>query len=110
MPDPFDFKKNNPAGEPASETLEPATIDWLEALPADVCPAVLAERYPRIANKLCVLWRRVARCEEFLDDLLVDRRGGRTGFPLEIVQELTALRDYYARLHPRPGTTWDVSI
>jgi hypothetical protein len=90
------------------EALEPATQAWLESLPEDVRPVALAASYPRIANRLCLLWRRVARCEEFLDELLVDRRGGRAGFPLAVASELTALRSYYAVIHPSGDSAWDM--
>jgi hypothetical protein len=50
-------------------------------LPYAVRPIELASRFPRIANSIAELWRRVARCEEYLDSLLVDHRGDRTGFP-----------------------------
>src|SRR5512137_1062786 len=98
--------KPPPAREPQpEETLLPATSSWLDALPEDVRPLALAAAYPRIANRLCMLWRRVARCEEYLDDLLVDRRGGRAGFPLPVAKELTALRNYYAIIHPSGHST-----
>jgi hypothetical protein len=90
------------------EALEPATQTWLESLPEDVRPVALAAAYPRIANRLCLLWRRVARCEEFLDELLVDRRGGRAGFPLAVAKELTVLRSYYAVIHPSGDSAWDL--
>ena len=132
MPDSFEFEKvtiasakaaldeaikppgaeaQPPAGrDPQPEqTLEPATQAWLESLPEDVRPVALAAAYPRIANRLCLLWRRVARCEEYLDELLVDRRGGRAGFPLDVASELTALRSYYAVIHPSTDSAWDLT-
>ncbi len=84
------------------------TLTWMAGLPKDVRPMVLARRFPRIANILAESWRRVARCEEYFDTLVVDTRGNRTGFPAEVVQELTNLRAFYAELHPtnhRSG--WD---
>jgi hypothetical protein len=102
--------KPHPDRDPQPEAvMEPATQAWLESLPADVRPVALAAAYPRIANKLCFLWRRVARCEEYLDELLVDRRGGRAGFPLDVATELTALRNYYAVIHPLGDSAWDMT-
>ncbi len=69
---------------------------------------MLARKFPRIANSIAQLWRRVARCEEYLDSLVVDQRGDRSGFPPNVAQELTALRNYYAELHPPQGSTWDL--
>jgi len=78
-----------------------ATTLWMAELPQAVRPIILARKFPRIANSIAELWRRGARCEEYLDTLVVDLRGDRTGFPLEVAQELTALRSYIAELHSR---------
>jgi len=76
------------------------TITWIASLPKDVRPMVLGRRFPRIANDIAELWRRVARCEEYLNALAVDSRGNRKGFPPEVAQELSNLRGFYAALHP----------
>ena len=83
------------------------TVTWLARLPKDVRPMVLTRRYPRIANNIANIWRRVARCEEYLDTLVVDRRGNRKGFPADVAQELGNLRRYYAELHPANRSNWD---
>ena len=88
------------------EPLLGVTRAWLAALPEDVRPIKLAQQFPRIANRLRHVWKRVATCEAYLDDLLVSRRGTRKGFQLEITQELEALREYYARLYPGGSSTW----
>jgi hypothetical protein len=87
-----------------------ATRLWMNDLPPAVRPVVLARRFPRIANSIAELWRRVARCEEYLNTLVVDLRGDRTGFPLEVAQELAALRGYYAELHPQSRSVWDPDL
>jgi len=84
-----------------------ATVAWLEELPYAVRPNELASRFPRIANSIADLWRRVARCEEYLDSLVVDQRGDRKGFPHAVAQELATLRSLYAELHPSGTSTWD---
>lgn len=90
------------------EAVQNETLRWLASLPEQVRPVELTRRYPRIANKIASLWRQVARCEEFLDELVVDRRGGRKGFPLAIAQELTALRRHYGILHPSGNSIWEM--
>jgi hypothetical protein len=90
------------------ERIKDETVRWLAALPEHVRPVELCRKFPRIANKIALLWRRVARCEEFLDELVVDRRGGRKGFPMVIAQELTTLRRHYAALHPNGNSIWDL--
>ena len=83
------------------------TLTWMARLPKDVRPMVLARHFPRIANSIADLWRRVARCEDYLDTLIVDGRGNRTGFPPDVAQELTYLRGFYAKLHPDHSSSWD---
>jgi hypothetical protein len=91
-----------------SAVLLDETSRWMTSLPADVRPLHLARRFPRIANSIAELWRRVARCEEYLDTLVVDLRGDRSGFPAEVAKELTSLRNHYAELHPHQGSSWDL--
>ena len=86
--------------------LADATSLWIAGLPAEVRPLALAREFPRIANSIAELWRRVARCEEYLDTLVVDLRGDRSGFPADVAKELTALRGHYALLHPHQGSAW----
>lgn len=85
-----------------------ATAIWIAGLPADIRPIALARTFPRIANSIADLWRRVARCEEYLDTLVVDLRGDRSGFPPDVAKELTALHSHYALLHPQRGSAWDL--
>jgi len=91
----------------SQEPLLGVTRAWLASLPPDVRPTALAEQFPRIANRLRHLWKQAARCEEYLDDLIVDRRCSRKGFPPQISQELTVLREYYALLHPNKALPWE---
>ena len=91
----------------SKEPLLDVTRTWLASLPEDIRPMELARQFPRIANRLRHLWKQVARCEEYLDALLVDRRGTRKGFPPKIAQELGALREYYLLLHPSGRSPWD---
>ena len=107
-----DFRSSPP--EPGARTapqeageLEHATLDWLAELPDDERPGSLAVQYPRIANEIARRWRRVARCEEYLDELIFDRRGGRAGFPRDVGRDLTRLRDYYASIHPERHSVWE---
>ena len=91
----------------ASPVLLNATVAWMAELPHAVRPSELARRFPRIANSIAELWPRVARCEEYLDSLVIDERGNRKGFPPPVAHELTALRSHYAELHPSDQSTWD---
>jgi len=87
------------APQPGTVLLQ-ATAAWIASLPEAVRPVELTRRFPRIANSIGQLWPGVAACEDYLESLVVDRRGNRTGFPPEVARELTALRSYYTELHP----------
>jgi hypothetical protein len=79
--------------------LLPRSIEWLERLPQAVRPMALAAKYPRIANTLALDWSRPAACRAYFDDLLIDRRGNRQGFPADVDRDLRRLRDHYHSLH-----------
>lgn len=84
--------------------LLPRSKRWMNALPEELRPVHLARSYPRLVNVLALEWTRRDTLGSFIVDLLVDTRGGREGFPVEIRQELRALLAicYEAREQP-PG-------
>jgi hypothetical protein len=94
--------------EAAAECLTCETTQWLADLPPNVRPERVARGYPRIANTLCRNWRSPTEWLAYLDDLLLDSRGGRHGFSADIAFELARLKDYYETIvHPTPQTCWD---
>ena len=72
--------------------LLPMTTRWAELLPELSRPVMLMRLYPRIANRLASAWRDVEAARAVFDDLLIDRRGGRQGFPPFVQAELMHLR------------------
>ncbi len=84
---------------------------WLESLPPAVVPREMARAYPRLVNRLALCWRDAALADMLLDELLVDRRGGRRGFPPAVAAELLRLREWQAmRSDAAPadrGARWD---
>lgn len=88
-------RKAQPAG-----VLLPSTRRWLDSLPVESRPQALAEQYPRLANLIAANWGSPSDCSEFIYSLLHDQRGGRRGFPREVMDDIISLRMYYARLHP----------
>jgi len=89
-----------------ADALFPATTRWIDALPADLRPHALIAAFPRIANMIARLWPNGAALAEYMSELLVDRRGGRRGFPLPILTELHRLRAYYGTLNPDQIAVW----
>jgi hypothetical protein len=86
-------------GSPAA-ILFPATARWIGALPTDVQPKALSASFPRIANMLASVWPAAAAFDEYITDLLVDKRGGRMGFSIEVLADLHRLRAYRGGLNP----------
>ena len=77
----------------------PMSFQWLRSLPKDVRPMALVTQYPRIANLLALQWSKPVACRAYFDELLVDHRGNRKGFPPDVRRNLQTLRDYYFGLH-----------
>lgn len=76
-------------------TLTPVAQRWMESLPPRLRPQHLGDAYPRIANRLALVWNDPKLSDRIFDSLLVDRRGGRRGFPPEITAELLQLHDHH---------------
>ena len=74
----------NAAGQALLASIEEATR-----------PTKLAAAFPRIVNRMASLWRSPRQMDLYFEDLLTDTRGGRQGFPLGILMELSALKEYY---------------
>jgi hypothetical protein len=57
--------------------------------------SVTRQRFPHVLNRIAAEWGAPKRFLELMDELLIDRRGNREGFPFDSVLELTRLREYY---------------
>lgn len=81
----------------SDESLTGTARVWLRRLPAACRPLKLCTRYPRVANRIAWSWADPVTSEAVLEDLLVDHRGGRRGFPRPIALELRRLREFNDR-------------
>jgi hypothetical protein len=45
-------------------------------------------------------WNESLEREHYFNELLVDKRGGRVGFPLDVLKDLRTLRDYSLGRYP----------
>jgi len=89
----------NAEGQALLALLDPATR-----------PHELTAKFPRIINRIAQLWRQPAQMDRYFEELLViDSRGNRSGFPLKILMELAALKEYYhTTTYPTaPSSVWD---
>lgn len=69
--------------------LNPRAALLFKDLP-DKYPNFLARNYSHVLNRLMQLWGTPA-FDSYMHDLMVDKRGGRQGFPHEVVTELVFL-------------------
>src|SRR5690349_3274320 len=80
----------------------------LQRLDQRVLPIHLACRFPRVMNKIARLWYRPAHLDRYFEELLIDKRGGREGFPFAVAVELAVLKDYYqTEVYPKHECVWD---
>jgi hypothetical protein len=97
--------KQSPSGTGA---LGLAAVRWLSELPEKLRPHETATRFPHIANMLCTRWSTPMACRVYFEELLLDGRGDRKGFPPPVARELAALKDYYESVvFPTQQTAWD---
>jgi hypothetical protein len=80
-----------------AEVLLPAALQRLRGLPREFQPQALAMQYPRVMNLIALHWHDESACPAYFDSLLIDRRGGRQGFPERVRTELLNLRDHWFR-------------
>ena len=55
---------------------------------------IIEKKYPKIANTIRISWG-TAEGKEYLESLIIDNRGGRTGFPFEVMLALMELESEY---------------
>ena len=92
--------------EPANGLLKP-TFAWASTLPVEAQPRSLMYKFPRIANLLAAMWPDPNSLRRYMDDLLVDKRGNRQGFPVDVLKELFELRAYYDEINPDTSRPWE---
>ena len=83
-----------------NERLSEATVAWMAGLPENLRPTRMAERFARIANKMCGLWANRLACSNYLTELLIVDRRHRQGFPADIAKEIGNLAVYFAATYP----------
>lgn len=100
--------QNAPA--PTVELTSTAT-SVLATLPNNVKPILLSIDFPHVVNKIAELWTRPILLDRYFEELSMDARGGRKGFPLGVALEIANLREHYqTKVRPLKKTTWDMSI
>jgi hypothetical protein len=65
----------------------------LRDLPADQSLSYTAANFPHLVNRMAAVWNDARLLRRFVDELLLDERGGRAGFPYETLNELIMVRE-----------------
>ncbi len=103
-----DWQALRHAIDPNDNIVHNRTVKWLASLPVDVRPMVTGHRYPRLLNRIAYLWGHCEYTRLHFQSLLIDRRKGRKGFPLEVRRELEVLQHYYfENLSGLPAILWN---
>ena len=74
-----------------------------------IYPHKTEEKYPRIVDKIAVLWG-TSGMSKYFTELLFDDRGGRAGFPSEVMMEIFRLSNFHESSKPSRGkleTAWE---
>ena len=65
-------------------------------------PTRLCASYPKIVEKICVLWEDPKLLHKYFMELLTTDRENREGFLPDIHREIFILSNFYTKLHPKP--------
>jgi hypothetical protein len=87
----------------SDQTLIVEAEQWLATLPDDAQSHALAARFPRIVNNIVARLSCPRELADYMDDLLVDRRGNRTGFPVAVMTDLIRLNSHFLKTGRYPS-------
>jgi hypothetical protein len=73
--------------------LDAEAEQYLRNLPGLTYPQALVERFPRIANKIVSLKNDKRQLRAYIESLTSDTRGGRQGFPFNVLMNIQDLRE-----------------
>jgi hypothetical protein len=106
---PMDYSKRRHQPEKDDLELSAAGLTWLASIEQPARPIKLAAAFPRIVNRMAKLWKQPREMDRYFDELLADTRGNRKGFPLNILMELSTLKDHYKDkvFPPAQRDVWD---
>lgn len=65
-------------------------------------PKRLCANYPKIVEKICLLWLDPKVLHKYFTELMTTDRTNREGFPPEVHHEIFVISNYYSTLHPKP--------
>ena len=94
-----------------SPELSGEALRLLVKLDTKVALNALSVHFPRVLNTIAAVWNRPTYADRCFDDLLLDSRGQRLGFPQTVISEITSLRHFYlTHVFPRRVDPWEQSL
>ncbi len=100
-PHPLSYEEMRKPEDPRDNRVRSSTIKWARSIPSALRPRALVIQFPRLANTLADVWCQPKVFQMLLCQLMVDDRGGRQGFPLEVKRDLAKLRIYFEKVHKK---------
>jgi hypothetical protein len=108
---------NNAASASTATTVSGSTselsaeaVRLLASLSKRVSTTELAAKYPRVLNRIAAVWHKRAEADRCFDELLLDLRLTRQGFPQSVVYEIASLRHYHVtHVFPKHVDPWEQS-
>jgi hypothetical protein len=92
----------------SKKALDNRSIVIIETLPKAIRPTGIIANFPHIMNLIAANWHEPRAFVQTLDELLMDDRGNRAGFPFAVIVELTDLREhYFSSVRPEARKLWD---
>ncbi len=73
----------------------------------DRYPFALEQKFERILNKISELWDTPA-IEDYFSDLMMDKRGGRQGFPEDVARDILILNKTYEMLKQQAAAAVEI--
>jgi hypothetical protein len=96
------------SGGGAKRELDQRSKVIVKALPKPMRPMQTCMDFPHIMNLIAASWHEPKAFVKTLEELLMDDRGDRQGFPFPIIVELTELREYYfTSVRPEALKLWN---
>jgi hypothetical protein len=90
--------------------LSAEAVRLLASLGKRVSMTELAGKYPRVLNRIAAVWHKRAEADRCFDELLLDARRTRQGFPQSVVYEIASLRHYHVtHVFPKHVDPWEQS-
>jgi len=85
------------SSRPGREPLDASGEAFLAQMSGKLSLALTAARFPHLLNRLAPLAYQPSSMVKALDQLLIDDRTHRQGFPFDVLSELGNLRELYSR-------------